>query len=711
MSIVVAMGNVVWPNQPPTWETSGGVLKTYFQNLLGRCDGNKVLVAINKATGIKECANANSLISATNFGLCPANNSYPKLDFTFGSSPVSSKIRLIWSSENTTQCSISGISTTATGWSIDVPANGSSYTLSCSGVDGSTVSQTMNTTSIWVAGGSIAWPTVNPSGESTWGIFGNYLSNLGWETGKCSSNEVIVGFEANGKPKCVVASSLMSASSCPGSSDPYINFTATPSNIAPWDPVTLAWQAGNLTSCTTSDAFVINGSSSWTALIHPTATSTYRITCSDDTGRQMQKSVSVTVTPPPIPGGWSSFGACTRVCWGWIQTRSCTNPSPQNGGSGCIGMNSQSCNSQACFSAYDKMWVSDVNKAFSTCLVDFDGPFYCYDYSYFYSNLNSALFQKHREGIRFVGVFQSASRLDYYLHNGATNRDYNIKLSLGMCFIDTNNTAYCGPNGNMIDPIIIPSVTDMLLAGTRRIYYIQNGQLKCEGCWSDNDLRNESFGTREWFVYELVWTNDDLNLINSKWRAISLIHTYRPVRMDNSYNVYVTEYYPTYTLVETPSGSRIVTKGRLTDHDWSSELTQFVDNDTEIVAFIPGMYHQWGPIPSCKINSDWILQCADINTRNGRIPQSIYFPNNLGSIKKVRMVQDSPSNLNLTGYFEQKFHFFVLAKNDELWKWTISIIVPPNGTATVTTVQSANRVSNNVLDFILRGNWVDYINN
>lgn len=51
-----------------------------------------------------------------------------------------------------------------------------------------------------------------------------------------------------------------------------------------------------------------------------------------------------------------------------------------------------------------------------------------------------------------------------------------------MCFIDTNNTAYCGPNGNMIDPIIIPSVTDMLLAGTRRIYYIQNGQLKCEGC-------------------------------------------------------------------------------------------------------------------------------------------------------------------------------------------------------------------------------------
>lgn len=328
MSSVVVIANTLWPSQPPTWEAPGGVLKTYFQNIIGRCDGNKVLVAINKATGIKECANANSLISVANFGVCPATNSYPKLYFTFGSSSVSSKIRLIWSSENTTQCSISGISTTATGWSLDVSANASSYTLSCSGVDGSTVSQTLNTTSIWSVGDSITWPTVNPSGESTWGIFGNYLSNLGWEIGKCSSNEVIVGFEANGKPKCVVASSLMSASSCPGSSDPYINFTATPSNIAPWDPVTLAWQAGNLTSCTTSDAFVINGSSSWTALIHPTATSTYRITCSDDAGRQMQKSVSVTVTPPPIPGGWSSFGACQTSC---TKTRTCTNPTPQNG--------------------------------------------------------------------------------------------------------------------------------------------------------------------------------------------------------------------------------------------------------------------------------------------------------------------------------------------------------------------------------------------
>ena len=712
MSIVVVIANTLWPSQPPTWEAPGGVLKTYFQNIIGRCDGNKVLVAINKATGIKECANANSLISATNFGLCPANNSYPKLDFTFGSSSVSSKIRLIWSSENTTQCSIPGIPTTATGWSVDVPANNNSYTLFCSGADGSSVSQTLNTTSIWVVGGGIAWPTMNPSGESTWGIFGNYLSNLGWETGKCSSNEVIVGFEVNGKPKCVVASSLMSASSCPGSSDPYINFTATPSNIAPWDPVTLAWQAGNLTSCTTSDAFIVNGSSSWVALIHPTATSTYRITCSDDAGRQMQKSISVTVTSQPINGGWSAFSNCSRPCWGGFQTRQCNNPSPQNSWSSCVGNTTQSCNTQVCFPAYDKMWAKDLDSAFSSCLVTFDGPYSFCDVSrYYYQDLSSYLWLRYRnDGVRFVGVFQSASRLSSFLNLGAVNRERSIEASLGMCFIDTSNTAYCGPNANLTDPIIIPSVTDMLLAGMRRIYYIQNGQLRCIGCWSNDDLLREPFVSREWLVYELAWTNDDLNFINNKWRAISLIQTYRPVRMLNDYNVYVTEYYPVYTLIETSSGSRIVTKGLTTTHDWSSELTTFVDSETEIIAFIPGVYDSRGAVPACKVNSNWILQCADINIRNGRTAQAMYFPDQLWSVRKLRTVQDSPSNLNLTGHWSQKFHFFALTKNNELWNWTISIFVPPNQPPTVTIFESAKLLSTNVIDFVLRGNWVDYIN-
>lgn len=74
--------------------------------------------------------------------------------------------------------------------------------------------------------------------------------------------------------------------------------------------------------------------------------------------------------------------------------------------------------------------------------------------------------------------------------------------------------------------------------------------------------------------------------------------------MLNDYNVYVTEYYPVYTLIETSSGSRIVTKGLTTTHDWSSELTTFVDSETEIIAFIPGVYDSRGAVPACKVNSN-----------------------------------------------------------------------------------------------------------
>lgn len=54
-------------------------------------------------------------------------------------------------------------------------------------------------------------------------------------------------------------------------------------------------------------------------------------------------------------GGWSSwtsYGACNKNCGSGLKyrTRSCTNPSPKNGGSSCSGASSQStsCNTQPC---------------------------------------------------------------------------------------------------------------------------------------------------------------------------------------------------------------------------------------------------------------------------------------------------------------------------------------------------------------------------
>ena len=47
-------------------------------------------------------------------------------------------------------------------------------------------------------------------------------------------------------------------------------------------------------------------------------------------------------------GGWSNFTGCSVLCGGGTQTRTCTNPAPVNGGAGCVGASSQSCNTHAC---------------------------------------------------------------------------------------------------------------------------------------------------------------------------------------------------------------------------------------------------------------------------------------------------------------------------------------------------------------------------
>ena len=58
----------------------------------------------------------------------------------------------------------------------------------------------------------------------------------------------------------------------------------------------------------------------------------------------------------PMNGGWSSYteSACSATCGGGIKTftRTCTNPTPQNGGANCVGNPSytQTCNTHACSS-------------------------------------------------------------------------------------------------------------------------------------------------------------------------------------------------------------------------------------------------------------------------------------------------------------------------------------------------------------------------
>lgn len=59
---------------------------------------------------------------------------------------------------------------------------------------------------------------------------------------------------------------------------------------------------------------------------------------------------SPTPTPTPVNGAWTDWSSCNVTACGQTgtQTRSCTNPSPANGGTSCSGFDNQSCSTPAC---------------------------------------------------------------------------------------------------------------------------------------------------------------------------------------------------------------------------------------------------------------------------------------------------------------------------------------------------------------------------
>ena len=69
-------------------------------------------------------------------------------------------------------------------------------------------------------------------------------------------------------------------------------------------------------------------------------------TCSNSCGGTMNISCyNSTPCCSPVNGGWSAWSSCQSNC---TQTRTCTNPSPYCGGSGCTGPSSQVCGGDAC---------------------------------------------------------------------------------------------------------------------------------------------------------------------------------------------------------------------------------------------------------------------------------------------------------------------------------------------------------------------------
>ncbi len=149
---------------------------------------------------------------------------------------------------------------------------------------------------------------------------------------------------------------------------PLVAVTVSPSTVTTPDPFSVVMSSINTASCTWSRTGTYAGN--WSnqpvpapnksynsgPLAWPAGSATWTFTCQNASGSTDIKAGSVTVNSlAPVDGGWTAFGpygACTVPCGGGTQTatRTCTNPTPANGGAQCVGSATQvqACNTQAC---------------------------------------------------------------------------------------------------------------------------------------------------------------------------------------------------------------------------------------------------------------------------------------------------------------------------------------------------------------------------
>jgi len=138
--------------------------------------------------------------------------------------------------------------------------------------------------------------------------------------------------------------------------------------VTEWQSFITAYDNGQIPNIILSGCggLPVNGGwSSWSACSQPCGGGIQTRTCTnpspanggaDCVGSNTQ-SCNTQACPQPVNGGWSSWSACSQPCGGGIQTRTCTNPSPANGGADCVGSNTQTCNTQACIGPVDGGWT------------------------------------------------------------------------------------------------------------------------------------------------------------------------------------------------------------------------------------------------------------------------------------------------------------------------------------------------------------------
>jgi hypothetical protein len=261
----------------------------------------------------------------------------------------------------------------------------------------------------------------------------------------------------------------------PGGSEPKAILQARVSGTGPYMDdyvavpeygfVDFRWSSQNVDACVIPDLGRSGLSGEYPGVqIVPDTNHFYWINCGSSAGG-INDSVQIQSYPPPPPvnGGWSVWGACSASCGGGTQTRSCTNPAPANGGATCTGPSSQSCNTQACVTPVDGGWTpwsacsascgGGLQTRSCTNPAPANGGATC-------SGSASQLCNTQACPVPTASISASPDRVNTSAGCGSTSVSWNASSIVGSCTITKNGstltTQDADINGNVVNTISDP---------------------------------------------------------------------------------------------------------------------------------------------------------------------------------------------------------------------------------------------------------------
>jgi hypothetical protein len=245
-------------------------------------------------------------LEAASSGMPTASLSANPTSITAGQSST-----LSWRSTNATSCTGGGFSTNGaiSGSALVTPSTTTAYSLSCSGNGGTaSASATVSVASPTPTASLSANPTSITAGQSStlsWSSTNaTSCTGGGFSTGDATSGSAVVAPSAtttytvscSGNGGTASASATVSVALA----TPTASLSANPRSITAGQSSTLSWSSTNATSCT-GGGFSTGGALSGSAVVTPSVTTTYTVSCSGG-GGTASASATVTVSGKPCHG-------------------------------------------------------------------------------------------------------------------------------------------------------------------------------------------------------------------------------------------------------------------------------------------------------------------------------------------------------------------------------------------------------------------------